>query len=318
MAEREASAVPAQAERPAGLESVGELRPWLAFSACSAIWGSTFMVISIGNDALAPVWAATLRLVLATVLLGVWSLARGEPLPRGAALRAALAYGVLQFGINFPLLYWGEKSVPSGLSAVLYATLPMTSAFLTRAFGMERLTLHKLVGSVTAFGGVAVLFSSSFHLGASPLAAPGQVAPAGFLAVFAAATLSGGGTIVLKLGPRQKPIGANAVGCAIGAAISAAASFAMREPHVLPATTATLAPLLYLTIAGSMGAFVLMSWLVNHWTVTRVSYISVVVPVIALALGSLLRHEPVTQRNLAGAALVLVGLLIGMRRPAPV
>jgi drug/metabolite transporter (DMT)-like permease len=312
MAEREASAIPAEGS----VESVGELRPWLAFSTCSAIWGSTFMVISIGNDALAPVWAATLRLLLAAVLLTVWSLARGEALPKGAALRAALAYGVLQFGLNFPLLYWGEKTVPSGLSAVLYATLPMTSAFLTRAFGMERLTLYKLVGSVTAFGGVAVLFSSSFHLRASPLAAPGQISPAGFLAVFAAATLSGGGNIVLKLGPRQKPIGANAAGCAIGAAISAAVSFAVREPHPLPATAATLGPLLYLTIAGSMGAFVLMSWLVNHWTVTRVSYISVVVPVIALALGSLVRHEPITERNLAGAALVLVGLLIGMRRPA--
>ena len=73
--------------------------------------------------------------------------------------------------------------------------------------------------------------------------------------------------------------------------------------------------MLYLTFAGSMGAFVLMSWLVNHWTVTRISYISVLVPVIALALGSLLHHEPITVTNLAGA-LVLTGVLVGMRRPA--
>jgi len=304
--ERGANVTSAEARLPAA-ENRAELRPWLAFSACSAIWGSTFLVISIGNDALAPVWAATLRLVLATVLLGVWSRARGDALPTGAALRAALAYGVLQFGVNFPLLYWGEKTVPSGLSAVLYATLPMTSAFLTRALGMERLTMPKVVGALTAFVGVAVLFSSSFR---------GQISPAGFLAIFAAATLSAGGTVVLKLGPRQSPIGANAVGCAIGAAISGAASFALREPHPLPTTLATLGPVLYLTIAGSMGAFVLMSWLVNHWTVTRISYISVLVPLIALALGSLVRREPITATNLAGAALVLIGVLIGMRRPA--
>jgi drug/metabolite transporter (DMT)-like permease len=304
--ERGANVTPVEASFPAA-ETSGELRPWLAFSGCSAIWGSTFLVISIGNDALPPVWAATLRLVLATVLLGAWSLARGEALPTGAALRAALIYGVLQFGVNFPLLYWGEKTVPSGLSAVMYATLPMTSAFLTRAFGMERLTLPKLAGAITAFAGVVVLFSPSFS---------GQISAAGLLAIFAAATLSGGGNIVLKRGPRQKPIGANAVGCAIGAVISAGASFAMREPHPLPTTVATLGPVLYLTIAGSMGAFVLMSWLVNHWTVTRVSYISVLVPVIAMALGSLLHHEPITLANLAGTALVLVGVLIGMRRPA--
>jgi drug/metabolite transporter (DMT)-like permease len=282
-------------------------RPWLAFSACSAIWGSTFLVISIGNQALAPVWAATLRLLLATVLLGAWSLARGEALPAGAALRAALVYGVFQFGLNFPLLYWGEKTVPSGLSAVMYATLPMTSALLTRALGMERLTLPKLAGAITAFAGVAVLFYPSFS---------GQLSPAGMLAVFTAATMSVVGNVALKRGPRQNPIGANAVGCAIGAVFSAAVSFAMREPHPLPTSVATLGPLLYLTIAGSMGAFVLMSWLVNHWTVTRVSYISVLVPVIAMALGSLLHHEPITPTNLAGTALVLAGVLIGMRRPA--
>jgi drug/metabolite transporter (DMT)-like permease len=296
----------AQARAPA-VEHKGDLRPWLAFSACSAIWGSTFLVISIGNDALAPVWAATLRLVLATVLLGTWSLARGEALPAGAALRAALAYGVLQFGVNFPLLYWGEKTVPSGLAAVMYATLPMTSAIFTRALGMERLTVPKLAGAITAFAGVVVLFSPSFS---------GQISPAGLFAIFTAATMSVGGNVVLKRGPRQNPIGANAVGCAIGAVISGAASFAMREPHLLPTTLATLGPLLYLTIAGSMGAFVLMSWLVNHWTLTRVSYISVLVPVIAMALGSLLHHEPITLTILAGTALVLAGVLIGMRRPA--
>jgi drug/metabolite transporter (DMT)-like permease len=303
--ERGPNVMPVEAPIPA--ESRGDLRPWLAFSACSAIWGSTFLVISIGNDALAPVWAATLRLVLATVLLGAWSLARGEALPTGAALRAALAYGVLQFGVNFPLLYWGEKTVPSGLAAVMYATLPMTSAILTRALGMERLTVPKLAGAITAFGGVVVLFSPSFS---------GQISAAGLFAIFTAATMSVGGNVVLKRGPRQNPIGANAVGCAIGAVISGAASFAMREPHLLPITLATLGPLLYLTIAGSMGAFVLMSWLVNHWTLTRVSYISVLVPVIAMALGSLLHHEPITLTILAGTALVLAGVLIGMRRPA--
>lgn len=284
---------------------IQSFRPWLAFSACSTIWGSTFLVISIGNDALAPVWAATLRLLLAALLLGIWTRARGEALPAGAALRTSLIYGVCQFGINFPFLYWGETTLPSGLSAVLYATLPISSAFLTHALGMERLTAPKIAGAVVAFAGVALLFSSTFT---------GGIPPAGLIAVFIAAMSSSVGTVLFKRGPRQSPIGANAVGCAIGALMSAAASFALREPHHLPITAATLLPLLYLTVAGSMGAFVLMSWLVNHWTVTRVSYVSVVVPILALGLGSLVHHERITPLNFAGAALVLVGLVIGMRR----
>ena len=137
---------------PADTRPTSEAGPWVAFAACSAIWGSTFLVISIGNDALAPVWAATLRLALAALLLGGVTLARRQALPRGAALRAALGYGVAQFGVNLPLLYWGEKVVPSGLSAVVYATIPLSSALITRAFRMERLTPAKVAGAVVAFG----------------------------------------------------------------------------------------------------------------------------------------------------------------------
>jgi drug/metabolite transporter (DMT)-like permease len=282
----------------------GAAQPWMAFAACGAIWGSTFLVISIGNDALAPVWAATLRLTLAALVLGVWTRARGIPRPRGPALRAALGYGVAQFGLNLPLLYWGEKMVPSGLSAVVFATIPLTSALLARAMGLERLTSAKLLGAVVAFGGVAVLFSSTLQA---------HSAPVGLGAIFIGATAASVGTVLLKRGPRQDPFGANAVGCAIGAPIAGGISLALGESHTLPATLGATWPLLYLTVAGSLGAYVLMSWLLNHWSVTRTAYVTVIVPVIALALGALVRHERLAPANLGGAALVLAGLLIGMR-----
>jgi drug/metabolite transporter (DMT)-like permease len=292
----------------AGSDATFDLKPWLAFATAGSIWGSTFLVISIGNDAFPPVWAATLRLALAALLLAGLTFARGGALPRGAARRAALGYGVCVFGINFPLLYLGEKVVPSGLSAVLYATIPLSSALLTRAFGMERLTLPKLAGAAIAMAGVAVLFSSTLR---------GDVAPAGLLAIFIAATVASLGNVLLKRGPRQDPVAANAVGAAIGALLAGAVSLALGEPHLLPTTPATLLPLLYLTVAGSMGAFVIMSWLVNHWPVTRASYVSVIVPVLALGLGHLVRRERLTLVNLAGALLVLLGLLVGMRPAAP-
>jgi len=284
-----------------------DVRQCAAFAVCCAIWGSTFLAISIGNDALAPAWAATLRLVLAAVLLFGWMLVRRQPMPRGAALRTALIYGACQFGINLPLLYWGEKLIPSGLAAVLYATTPMSTALIARALGMEPLTVPKAIGALGSFAGVVVLFSGTLS---------GPVAPLGLLAVFVAATVSAIGSIVLKRGPRQSAIASNAVGSAIGAVMAGAASVALGEAHVVPATAATLLPLLYLTVAGSLVAFVLATWLLNHWPATHVSYISVVVPVLAMALGSLVRHEPLTAANLGGAALVLAGLLIGMRAPA--
>ena len=235
-------------------------RAWLAFAACGAIWGSTFLAISFGNESLAPVWAATLRLALATVLLTAWTRARGQRLPRGPALRAALGYGVMQFGINLPLLYWGEKVVPSGLSAVIYATIPLSTALMTGALGMERLTAGKVMGALVAFGGVALLFSSTLHAHVSPLA---------FGAILVGATAASLGSVLLKRGPRQDPFGANAVGSAIGAVMSGAFSVALGEPRALPTTLAALWPLLYLTVAGSLGAYVIMAWLVHHWPVSR-------------------------------------------------
>lgn len=283
------------------------MTPWLAFAACGAIWGSTFLVISIGNDALPPVWAATLRLTLAALLLAGWTWARGRALPRGAALRAAVGYGVGQFGVNLPLLYWGEKLVPSGVSAVLYATIPFSSALMARALRLERLTPAKIFGALIAFAGVAVLFSASLRH---------SIPAAGFAAIFAGATSASVGTTLLKRGPRQDPFAANAVGCAAGAVIAGVASFAMGESQALPATFHAAWPLIYLTVAGSLGAYVILAWLLSHWPVTRTSYITVLIPVIALSLGAAVRHEPVAPSSLAGTVLVLAGLVLGMR-PAP-
>jgi drug/metabolite transporter (DMT)-like permease len=78
----------------------------------------------------------------------------------------------------------------------------------------------------------------------------------------------------------------------------------------MPSTWAQLFPILYLTVAGSIGAFVLMAWLVNHWDVTRISFVSVIVPVVALILGAVVRHERLAPTSLLGSALVIVGVLL--------
>ena len=281
---------------------------WGAWTTCSLIWGSTFLFISLGNDALAPVWAASLRLALAAVLLTLIARLLRHPFPRGPALRAALAYGFLQFGVNFPLLYWGEKTFPSGLTAVLYATIPLSTALITAALRMERLTPLKLAGAGVALAGVALLFSD--QLGGRVSLAPG-------VALFTAATFAACSGVVLKRGPRQSPLWTNAVGALVGLAVCLLVSFAAAEPHAFPARFAAWFPVLYLTLAGSVGAFVLFAWLINHWPVTRVSFIGVVNPVVALLLGWLVRDEHLSLFSLGGSALVLVGVVFGLRGSAP-
>ena len=93
-------------------QAKNSLAPTAAFAGCCAIWGSTFLVISIGNDAVPPLWAATLRLALASVLLFALNRLTGRSLPRGPALAAAAGFGFLNLGLSFCCLYWGEKSLP--------------------------------------------------------------------------------------------------------------------------------------------------------------------------------------------------------------
>lgn len=255
-----------------------------------------------------PFWAAAVRLFLASLLLLMIGRVTGNAIPRGAALRAAVTFGFLNMGLSFCLLYWAEKKVPSGLAAVFYATVPLSSTFLARAFGLERITWTKVGAALIALIGVGVIFSG--QLGA-------RVSPWPLIALLTAATLGGLSTVILKRGPRQNPIGVNAVGAAVGCAVNLTATFLFREPHPIPTRMAEIFPILYLAIVGSIGAFVLLAWLVNYWDVTRISFVSVIVPVIALALGSAIRDERITALSLMGSALVLVGVVLRILSDRP-
>jgi drug/metabolite transporter (DMT)-like permease len=274
-----------------------------AFAACSLIWGSTFLLISVGNDVLPPLWAASLRLLLATVVLTALTFVTGQRLPTGRALGAAVQYGFFNMGLSFGLLYWGETVVPSGITAVFYATIPLTTALFAHALGVERLKPLKIGAAIVALGGVAVIFSG--EMGRAVAALP-------LLAIVVAATCASMSGVLLKRGPRQHPLGANAIGTLVGLVVCLVASVVTREPHPVPNTPAAILPVVYLAIMGSVGAFVLYAFLVNHWPVTRISFVSVIVPVVALSLGVMFRHERLTGSGVGGSALVMAGLAVAI------
>lgn len=277
---------------------------WGAFATTALIWGSTFLFISVGNETVPALWAASLRLLLAAPVLTTIAFATGAGLPSGAAWRAAAGYGFFSLGLNMGLLYWGEKAVPSGLTAVLYATTPLTTALLTAGFGLERLSRARLGGAIVALAGVAVIYAGSLQT---------RVPAVPLIAVTLATVCGSLGAVMLKRGPAQSAFGANALGSMVGLIVCLTASFALGEDHALPRTAAAWGPVLYLTVAGSVGAFVLFSWLVKQWPVSRVAFVSVIVPVIALVLGALVRHERVATASLVGTGLVLAGVVIGLR-----
>jgi len=288
---------------PLAARSGGGLAPFAAFGLCTLIWSSTFLFIRIGNDSVPPVWAATLRLSFASVLLALIALATRQPWPRGAALRAALWFGVVDFGISLPLLYWGEKVVPSSVAAILFATLPLMTALFARIFGLEPIRPLKLVGAVIGLGGVTILFSSELSAAVTPLP---------MVAVFLAAATASLAGVLLKRAPGGSPLVTNAIAHAAGAPFCLIVSFALHEPHVLPQTRGGWLSIGYLTIVGSVVAFVTFAWLLQRWTVTRISFIAVIIPVTAAALGALVRHEHLGPSTVLGACIVLAGVSLAI------
>src|SRR5258705_2157872 len=114
---------------------------YVAFAGMCLIWGTTFLAIRIGNEGVPPVWAATIRLTLATALNVVIAVLARARWPKGAALRGVLLFGFLNMGVNFILLYWGEQTVPSGIAATLYATIPLTTGIFASMLWLQ--TFHR-------------------------------------------------------------------------------------------------------------------------------------------------------------------------------
>lgn len=276
--------------------------PIAAFAGCCLIWSSTFLVIQIGNGVLPPLWAATLRHGAAAVLLTIIARATGHALPRGAGLRAAALYGLLNFG-GSSLLYWGETKVPSGVTAVIFGMIPLITSLTAAAVGLERLRARRVAAAAIGLAGVFVIASAERRM---------AVPVASLVAVFAAATLAALSGVALKSGPRQNPFAATGAAAGVGCAVCFIASVVARESHAWPTAPTAWASVAYLTLAGSLGAYVMFAYLVNRWPISRVSFIAIVVPVLATVLGAVVHHERVTWLTLSGSALVLCGLLLGM------
>lgn len=278
--------------------------PHLAFATCGLIWGSTFLVIRVGNESLPALWGCTLRFALAALILNGILLATRQKWPTGDALKAALLYGFFEFGLSMTLLYWGETVIPSGLAAVLYAVCPVVAIIAARILNMEELNPKRLGAAILAFGGVAVIFWRELLHGG---------APGGLIAILIAAVAAPIAGLMLQRGPKQSAIGSNAVGVLVGLPIALIASFALGENHTLPTTAPAIFPVVYLAVVGSVGAFVIFAWLMNHWRATTVSFLGVIVPVIAVILGAVFRQEALAPGSLFGAIIVIVGVTIALK-----
>lgn len=119
--------------------------------------------------------------------------------------------------------------------------------------------------------------------------------------------------IMLQRAPAQNAIAANALGVLVALPFCFFASVLLGERRPVPSTPAQIYPIIYLAVMGSVVAFVTFAWLVNKWGMSRVGFLGVVVPVIAVCLGVLIRHETFSDGSMAGAVVVLIGVAAALR-----
>ncbi len=281
------------------------------FGLLCLIWGSTWLVIKIGYGGLGPFNVAALRFVLAAVLMGALAPVLGAGWPRGRQQwSVVVVVGTFLFAADYGLIYWAEQWLDSGLTAVLFAVMPILTAVAAHVYlPAERLTPRRIGGALVAFSGIVVLFGDSLRFDATlfwPMAA--IVASAACAAVASVYTK--------RHGTSLHPATLNAPAMMLGALLLAAVSLAAGDGFALPRETTGWWAVGYLAVLGSVVTFFIYFWLLKAWEATTMSYIAIVTPVIALALGWVVLGERITAWSLVGGVVVLAGVALALSRPA--
>ncbi|HEV7366560.1 MAG TPA: EamA family transporter [Gemmatimonadales bacterium] len=320
---RSASEIPPahSASDPAGhpqlsLESVPPRRAnpriaLLTWLCLCAIWGSTWLGIKLGLRDLPPLTFAGIRFALAAMVLGAIIALRRVRLPWAARDWRLLAYtGFLTITINYGLVFWGEQYIPSGLAALLSATVPLFGLPLAhRYLAAEPMTWRKVAGVLLGMLGVVIIFSGELGIG-GPRALWASV---GIMA--AALATAHAGVLVKARGTHIEPVVLAGIQMAGGCIPLLVGGMALEgNPLGFHWTSLAFASLAYLTILGSVVAFLMYYWLIRHIEVTGVLMIPLVTPFVAVLIGVLFAGEPVGWHTVVGGGAIVAGVALAVLR----
>ena len=292
----------------------------LAFAIIYFVWGSTFLAIRIGVHDLPPFLFAAIRFLIAGFILYAWMAARGERSPTGRQWMSVFFIALLIFVFDYGLLFWAEQRVPSGIAAVVMATIPAFMALSEIIFlRTQKLTLRLAIALLIGIGGVGVLMSRSLNLGGAPVDRTGAVA-----LIIASMSWAIASVLTRKLPlPTSKVMSSGAQMLAGGVMLTlvAAALGEFRAFHPSAVSRGAWVAMLYLIVAGSLIGFTAYVWLIHHESPTKVGTYAYVNPVVAVLIGYFLGGEPLGLRTILGTMFVLISVVVitttRAEKPAP-
>jgi len=283
-------------------------------------WGSTYLGIRIAVASIPPFVMAAVRFAIAgTILLTAVFIVRRGTLVRPSLRewRDSFIVGALLLGGGMGAVAWGEQTIPSGITALLIAMMPIWVAVFGRIFVGQTVPRAGAIGIGAGVVGVAILVGPSLVVDRS-------LDPAGIAAIILSPISWAAGSLFSAHRARlpSDPFLTTGMEMVGGSAVLAAAAVVSGELgtfRVESVTTNSLLAVVYLTVVGSIVAFTAFAWVLRHAPLPMISTYAFVNPIVAVFLGWLILDEEVGPRQvIAGAVIVVgVGLIVasGARRP---
>jgi drug/metabolite transporter (DMT)-like permease len=282
----------------------------LAFTAVYIIWGSTYLGIRYAIETLPPLLMAGTRFIIAGAALYTWARLKGAARPERIKWRAALVMGgLLLLGGNGAVVL-AERSVPSGLAALLIATEPLIIVLLDWARpGGARPSGRVSLGLILGLAGMVVLIGPVGITGGSAVSLVGA-------ALLVAATLSwAAGSLYAARSTKlaSSPLMTAAMQMLTGGALLLLAGLAAGEASRFDASQVSLrsfGAFVYLIIFGSLVGFTSYSWLLRVTPPSLASTYAYVNPVVAVLLGWAIAGESLSLRMLVAATVIIAAVVI--------
>jgi drug/metabolite transporter (DMT)-like permease len=286
-----------------------------AFAIVYVVWGSTYLAIRIAIETVPPLLMAGTRFLLAGAALYLWARLRGAARPEAAAVRGAAILGVLFLFLGNGGLVWAETRVPSGLAAVLVATVPLWAVLIERFRGAPAVRPMVWLGLATGLGGVALLMV--------PGGGGVAIDPVGAAVLVVASIIWAYGIVIARSLTLPDSGGVSAaVQMLVGGVLllfTGTLGGEWSSFQFATVSTRSLLGLGYLIVFGSLVAFSAFTWLLREASPGRVATYAYVNPAVAVVLGWLIASEPFGPRELAASAVIVAGvaLIVSSRRSAP-
>ncbi|MDG1983009.1 MAG: EamA family transporter [Planctomycetota bacterium] len=275
------------------------------------VWGSTWFVVRAGLGEMQPFGSGGLRFFLAWVLMlavAPWIARKEGGAPPTLRLVVVMASG--NFAISYGIVYWAEQTLPSGLTAVLWAVFPMMTAFVAQLQGVEsRLRGLQWCGLAVGFVGVVLLFLTDVR------SVGGDAVERGLVLLLSPLVSAFSTAYVKRHGAHVSAALLNRSALLLGSLMLLGASLVVEGGVSLPSTATGAFGVLYLALFGTVLTFTLYFWVLRQASTVALSLIAYVTPAIALLVGAMLGEESVTRWTLVGLTLVLFGCGLVLRRP---